>query len=191
MGVCSDRSSDDESTAVGHGGELLIGALRRIAAGRGCTVFTRRDFATAFPGDADEVFATLRAFLQSLAHGGRRKLRVGLPGSCRMTPDETAIIALIAAAQVDDAARLDAHLCWLVRGDARLLIAMMTRALATALAVHGQWLQLPPCPCPSPSRCAGPSLSPLAGEGLGEGQPPSSRFPQSAPHLTPTPTLPR
>jgi hypothetical protein len=168
MSLCSDSWSDDEGAVSGPGRELLIGALRRIAAGRSCTVLTQRDFATAFRGDADEVFATFRAFLQSLAHGGRRKLRVGLPGARHMTPDEIAIIALIAAAQVDDAARLDAHLCWLVRGEARLLVAIMTRALATALAVRGQWLPAPTCP--SPSRCAGPSLSRSRGESRGEGQ---------------------
>lgn len=144
MSLCNGSVSDGEGTALGHGGALLIGALRRIAAGRDCTALTRRDFAMTFPGDADEVFATFRAFLQSLAHGGRRKLRVGLPGARRMTPDETAIIALIAAAQADDAARLEAHLCWLARGEARVLVAIMTRALATALAVHGQWLELRP-----------------------------------------------
>ena len=158
--------SDGENASEGCQ-ELLIGALRRIAMGGGCAALTRREFATAFPGDANEVFATFRAFLQSLAHGGRRKLRVGLPGACAMTADEMTIIALIAAAQADDAARLNAHLCWLARGDARRLVAITTRALATALLVHGQWLKLQPCPCPSSSRYAGPSLAPLAGRGRG------------------------
>ena len=142
MSLCSDDVGD--GMRLGSGAELLIGALRRIAAGRDCTVLTRRDFTVAFLGDADEVFATFRAFLQSLAHGGRRKLRVGPPGSRQMTADETAVIALIAAAQADDATRLDAHLCWLARGEAQVLVAIMTRALATALAVHGQWLEPPP-----------------------------------------------
>jgi hypothetical protein len=45
------------------------------------------------------VFATFRAFLQALAHAGRRKLRAGRPGSSTHTPDETLLLALIAAAK--------------------------------------------------------------------------------------------
>jgi hypothetical protein len=183
MGLCSDG----ENAALGRGGELLIGVLRRIAAGQDCAALTRRDFAVTFHGDADEVFATFRAFLQSLAHGGRRKLRVGLPGACRVTPDETAIIALIAAAQADDEARLDAHLCWLARCEAQLLVAMMSRALATALTVHGQWLTLPSDSCapaphhaeagavaaphPNPLPASGEREGPIAQRWEGEGQP--------------------
>jgi hypothetical protein len=167
MSLRQDGLRDGGVAAYGPGAELLIGALRRVAAGRDCAALTRRDFATAFPGDTDEVFATFRAFLQSLAHGSRRKLRVGLPGARQTTPDEIAIVALIAAAQAAEEARLEAHLCWLARGEARPLVAIMTRALATALAVHGQWLLVPDCPSPSPSRCAGPTLSRRAGRGRG------------------------
>jgi hypothetical protein len=126
----------------GQGGRLLIGALRGIAFGRGCSALTRRDFAIAFPGDADEVFATFRAFLQALAHAGRRKLRAG-PLGAQPTPDETAVLALIAAAQTGDETLVDAHLCWLARAEARIPVAITARALATALAVHGQWLHVP------------------------------------------------
>ncbi|HWB50719.1 MAG TPA: hypothetical protein VG651_16545 [Stellaceae bacterium] len=159
MSLGSHNLRDGEDTALGPGAALLIGTLRRIAAGRECAALSRRDFAMAFPGDADEVFVTFRAFLQSLAHAGRRKLRVAPPGSGRATPDETSIIALIAAAQTGDAARLDAHLCWLARGEAQLLVAVMARALATALGVHGQWLRSDEAPPPARASGGKPCLS--------------------------------
>jgi hypothetical protein len=134
--------TDGGGTEIGFfdGEALLIGALRRAAAGyEGCAL-TRRDFAIAFPGDADEVFVTFRAFLATLAHGGRRKLRIGLPGSSLAMPDETLLIALIAAAQAGEDGLVDAYLCWLARPGTRDSVAITARALATALAVHGHWL---------------------------------------------------
>jgi len=148
------------------GETLLIRALRRAAAGHEGCALTRRDFAIAFPGDADEVFVTFRAFLGTLAHGGRRKLRIALPGSALTMPDETLLIALLAAAQQGDDELVDAYLCWLVRPGARASVAITTRALATALAVHGYWLIATSAPHP-PTLRAGPSLSPRAGRGPG------------------------
>jgi hypothetical protein len=152
MGEWRDDPTERELTGLGQGGRLLIGALRRIALGYGCLAVTRHEFAIAFPGDASEVFATFCAFLQALAYAGRRKLRAGRPGSPIPTPDETALLALIAAAQADDQPLIDAHLCWLARPEARIAVTITARALATALAVHGQWLgQITPYPPPKSS----------------------------------------
>jgi hypothetical protein len=144
MEECGEDLTERASLPLGSGEALLIGALRRISVGQDCAALTRRDFAIAFPGDANEVFVTFRAFLNAVAHAGRRKLRVGLPGSLSLMPDEILLIALIVAAQAGDDALLDAYLCWLARAEARPAVAIMTRALATALAVHGQWLQPTP-----------------------------------------------
>jgi hypothetical protein len=134
---------------------LLIGTLRRVAIGHKCAELTRRDFALAFPGDGDEVFATFRGLLCTIAHASRRKLRIGLPGSPQPTPDETLLIALVAAAQARNDDLVDAHLCWLARPEARCAVAITLRALATALAVHGHWL-------PAPTSCH-PRLASLPG----------------------------
>jgi hypothetical protein len=163
------RTNDATEIGLCDGETLLIGALRRAAAGyEGCAL-TRRDFAIAFPGDADEVFVTFRAFLGTLAHGGRRKLRIGLPGSSLAMPDEILLIALLAAAQLGDDGLVEAYLCWLARPGARASVAITTRALATALTVHGLWLRAAPAPAPHPPIAAamGPSLSPRAGRGRG------------------------
>jgi|HubBroStandDraft_6_1064221.scaffolds.fasta_scaffold162022_3 hypothetical protein len=152
MGEWSDNPTEERPAELGQGGQLLISALRGIAFGHRCSALTQRDFAIAFPGDANEVFATFRAFLQALAHAGRRKLRAGHPGSPTPTPDETLLLALLAAAQAGDETLVDAYLCWLARAEARGAVAITTRALATALAVHGQWLRPATVPSRSPSR---------------------------------------
>jgi hypothetical protein len=154
------RTNDGTEFDPCDGETLLIGALRRVAARQEGCALTRRDFAIAFPGDAAEVFVTFRAFLGTLAHGGRRKLRIGLPGSTCVMPDETLLIALLAAAQTSDDGLVDAYLCWLARPGARATVAITARALATALAVHGHWLRRAPAPDPPIAAAMGPSLSP-------------------------------
>ena len=134
------RAGDDSAEC--GGGRLLVSTLRRTALGHGCTHLIRRDFAVAFPGDANEVFATFRAFLQALAHAGRRKLRVAYPGAPALTPDETLLLAIVAAAQAGDEALFEAHLCWLTLPEARHAVAITARALAAALVAHGQWLHM-------------------------------------------------
>ena len=132
--------------AEGDGTTLLVDALRRTAGGQGPCALTRHDFAIAFPGDADEVFATFRAFLGAVAYGSPRKLRIGPPGSPHLLPDEISLLGVLAAAQTGDDALFDAHLCWLARPGSRPAVAVTTRALATAFAVHGKWLcALQPC----------------------------------------------
>jgi hypothetical protein len=148
------RASDD--LAAYGGSQLLLSALRRSALGQACADLIRHDFAVAFPGDANEVFATFRASLQALAHARRRKLRVAYPCAKVLTPDETLLLAVVAAAQAGDKALFEAHLCWLALPRARDAVAITVRALATALAAHGQWLR----PFPSASR---PIKCPLRG----------------------------
>jgi hypothetical protein len=126
------------------GGRLLIRTLRRIAAGRECEALTIREFDDAFGEDAAEVFATFYTFLQAVACGSRRKMRVAHPGSHPLTPDELQLLTVIAAAQSGDAPRLEAHLRWLSRASLRAAVAITARALATALAVHDYWLPLYP-----------------------------------------------
>ena len=137
MGKWQSMPAECDAAGLGATKDLLIGALRHLAGGQGCAALARRDFALAFPGDASEVFATFRAFLATLAHAGRRKLRIGHLGTPRPTPDETILITLIAAAQIGDETLLDGYLCWLTRPEARCPVAITARALATALAVHG------------------------------------------------------
>jgi hypothetical protein len=137
----------------GPAGRILIEAMRRIAAGQeGCRLIAR-EFAAVFPGEGLEVLATLRAFLQAVAWVSRRKLRVGLPGSRLLMPDEKLLLALIAAAQNGDRALLESHLCWLTRPDNRAVaVSIAACALAAACREHGHWVELPPPAAPAGGR---------------------------------------
>jgi hypothetical protein len=141
MGDDFDEGFAQDGPAACRGGALLVSALRRMALGQGCAALVQRDFTTAFPGDASEVFATFRAFLQALAHAGRRKLRIAYPGSPVPMPDEVLLLGLIAAGQNGNDALFEAYLRWLTLPEAREAAAITARALAAAFAAHGQWLR--------------------------------------------------
>jgi hypothetical protein len=141
----------DEPPGIGQAGHLLIGALRRIAAGRDECVLLDREFALAFPGDGREVLGTLGVFLRAIALCGRRRLRAGWPGADMLMPDERLVLALIAAAQHDNQPLFDAYLCWLTRAEHRDAVAITAGALAAAFAAHGQWL---PVACAKPTPLA-------------------------------------
>jgi len=119
------------------GGEhLLVWSWRRIAAGRGDCPLILREFARACGEDTVEVFATFHTFLRALAHGSRRRLRVGWPGASVLTGDERQLLALIAAAQAGHGALFEAHLRWLARGEFHDAVAIAAQALGRALKAH-------------------------------------------------------
>lgn len=131
----------DDLSGMGEGGRLLIEATRRLAVGREQCRLTLQAFDVTFPGDGREMLATFRVFLQAVAYASRRRLRVGLPGTMCLLPDEKLLLGLIAAAQTGDRSLLDDYLCWLTRADRRMsVVTISVYALAAALGAHGQWL---------------------------------------------------
>ncbi|MGN6148589.1 MAG: hypothetical protein ACTHPD_08635 [Rhizomicrobium sp.] len=101
------------------------------------------DFAAAFGEDGPEVFATFCTFLQALGFASRRPLIIGAPGCPEITADERQALTLLAAAQADAPAMLEAHLRWIAIPEKRALLEIATNALARALAVNDMVLDLP------------------------------------------------
>jgi hypothetical protein len=128
---------------LSYGEQLLLWSLRRLATQGHPSPLVTREFTDACGADAAEVLTTFRAFLGVLAFGGRRRLSVGHPGCLQLTWDERRLLALVAIAQDGDDAWLDAHLCWLVRGELTRQLALAARALAAELADHDLRLPLP------------------------------------------------
>jgi hypothetical protein len=128
---------------LSYGEQLLLWSLRRLATQGHPSPLVTREFTDACGADAAEVLTTFRAFLGVLAFGGRRRLSVGHPGCLQLTCDERRLLSLIAIAQDGDDAWLDAHLCWLVRGELKRQLALAARALAAELADHDLRLPLP------------------------------------------------
>jgi hypothetical protein len=133
----------DDRGNFGFGQHLLIWSWRRMASGRSFCPLMMDDFAAAFGDDGPEVFATFSTFLQALAVSSRRPLTIGAPGCPEITADERQALTLLAAAQADAPAMLEAHLRWIAIPEKRTLLEIATSALARALAVNGMHLDLP------------------------------------------------
>lgn len=119
---------------------LVVGALR-LAAGPDCWPLIGRAFRDAYgPDDGVTAACLFHVLLQGLALGARRKLRLGLPGAATLTPDERAVVQLIAAAQAGDQGLLEAGLLWLVRLRAAGSVARTACALGRLMAANGTLL---------------------------------------------------
>jgi hypothetical protein len=128
---------------LGYGEHLLIWALRRIVIHRTICPVVAREFGDACGADGAEALATFRVMLDLLGRAARRQLRIGRPGWIGLTGDELQLISVVAAAQAEDQPRLDALLCWVVRGELRQHVAIAVRALAAAFAVHSLMVVTP------------------------------------------------
>jgi hypothetical protein len=139
----SEPLAMDDRGDFGFGQHLLIWSWRRMAAGRSFCPLMMDDFAAAFGDDGPEVFATFCTFLQALGFASRRPLIIGAPGCPAITADERQALTLLAAAQADAPAMLQAHLRWIALPEKRTLLKIATSALARALAVNDMHLDLP------------------------------------------------
>jgi hypothetical protein len=133
-------------------GHLMVWTWRKFVAGHAdCLVLTREY--QRFAGDeAPALLAAFGAFLQALGYGSRRMLAIGRPHCVGLTADEQHILRLMAAAQNGEDARLEAHLCWLVKAGHEPATLGALRMLADRLTVCGvklpQAAYAPPPPRP-------------------------------------------
>ncbi|MDP3748984.1 MAG: hypothetical protein Q8Q88_18245 [Phenylobacterium sp.] len=144
-----------ESTAparldeLSQGEHMLLWAFRALAIGaRDCRLI-HRQFDEACGPAGVEALAALGVFVRELALNGRRKITLAAPGSMRITRDEQLILALFAAAQAEDYARLEAHLAWLLAGEPRPPFAAAACLTAQALGMSGYVLRLPEVEAPA------------------------------------------
>ncbi|WP_309644031.1 hypothetical protein [Phenylobacterium sp.] len=126
-----------------QGEHMLLWAFRALAIGaRDCRLI-HRQFDEACGPAGGEALAALSVFVGELGRSGRRKVTLAAPGSLRITRDEQLILALFAAAQAEDYARLEAHLAWLLAGEPRPPFAAAACLTAQALGMNGYVLRLP------------------------------------------------
>jgi hypothetical protein len=134
--------------ALSYGEHFLIWVLRRIASGRGNCPLMAREFVDACGAAAGEARAAYGWFLEELARAGRRHLQLGIPGWPALTLDERLVLAVFAAAQAGELARLRAHLAWLFKGESSASLETAAGVVAAALARNGHRLPLPAVPVP-------------------------------------------
>jgi hypothetical protein len=133
-----------ESCSSGRAERTLVFAWRMLVMGRGGCARLHEELETIAGDLAPELLLALGAFLMALGNASRRKLSVGHPGCRHRTADELAMLALIAAAQVGDEARLAAHLRWMARPDDLSALHVNLAGLADLTRRAGFGLALPP-----------------------------------------------
>jgi hypothetical protein len=130
-----------------YGEHLMIWGLRRIVTGRGVDDLFLDECRHAFGADGPEAMGAVCVFLCLLGRSARRAFEIAPPGALTLTRDERRILTLLAAAQAEDGAWLEAHLRWLAAPVHRTALATATISLARLLAEHGPWVSpgAPPC----------------------------------------------
>jgi hypothetical protein len=145
--------SAEDIAEFGYGEHLLVFAWRRMDAQGTDAAVMPEEFAQACGEDAGEVFNTFCSFLKALAFAGRRGLTLGAPGCLSITADEKMVLTLIAAAQAEMPALLEAHLRWLAEPEKRHVLELATSALAAALEANGLAFTRPAADLPAGKEC--------------------------------------
>ena len=137
--VLDDKHEQDPAGIEG----LVLMAMRRWAAGRVCWEVSEDDFRRVFgPADGPVALLTIAQLLIRICLHSRRPLRFGIIGVPWVSADETFLLQLLAAAQLDDRAQMALRLEWLfphgVCSDAPDLL----HRVAAILTLHGHRLPL-------------------------------------------------
>lgn len=132
----------------GYAEHLLVWSWRRMAQGRHCPLLLD-EFTQACGENGPEVFVTLCIFLKALGVASRKRLVIGAPGCLAITEDERQVLTLLAAAQAESPALLEAHLRWIAASGKRHILQIATGALAQAFADHDLRIALPAYAMPS------------------------------------------
>ncbi len=117
---------------------LLIWATRRVACGTGDVRIVESEFLEDCGRERGATaWIAFRSLLVILAIYGRRPIVLGPPSWPGLTPDETSLLQVFAAAQAGDDVRLSGHLAWLVRSGPGSDPTLLARVVGDALLRAG------------------------------------------------------
>lgn len=128
---------------LSQGEHMLVWGFRAMAFGVGACPLVQRQYAQACGVMGTEALNALEVFVRELARLGRRKVTLCVPGSYRLSRDEQLIVAIFAAAQMEDYARLEAHLAWLLADACQPPFPAAACLVAQAFAMNGLILRVP------------------------------------------------
>jgi hypothetical protein len=128
---------------LSQGEHMLVWGFRALAFGVGDCPLVRRQYEGACGVTGSEALNALEVFVRELARRGRRKVTLCVPGSYRLSRDEQLIVAIFAAAQAEDYARLEAHLAWLLADACQPPFPAAACLVAQAFAMNGLILRVP------------------------------------------------
>ncbi len=130
--------------SLGDGGGYAVWGFRAAALGQGRCDVVVRGFKTAFGDYGTPALGGLRFLARALGSEGARRICLAAPGCCGVTCDELSIVAMLAAAQDDDAARRDAHLRWLMGGRGEEMGRAAANTVAHSFKAGGFTIEAPP-----------------------------------------------
>jgi hypothetical protein len=136
--------------SLGAGGAYALWGFRASAVGHGCCSVLIRGFRDVFGDNGTPALGALRFLARTMGAEGGRRICLAEPGCCGVTCDELSIVALLAAAQGDDACRRDAHLRWLMGGRGEDMGRAAANAVASAFREAGVLIEPPPVEIESP-----------------------------------------
>jgi hypothetical protein len=126
-----------------RGEHMLLWAFRAEVCSAGDGGIVRRQFEQACGVVGGEALNALIVFVRELARRGRRRIGLRPPGAYRLSRDEQLVLAVFAAAQAQDYARMEAHLTWLVGADPAPPFAAIACLVGDAFALNGLVLRVP------------------------------------------------
>ncbi len=157
----TDHHPANDLRDLERGEHLVLFGFRSMALGHGDCPALRGAFCGLLGGDADDALCSLYAFVRVVGWRGVRRVRLHMPGCCALSPDEQALIGVVAAAQMSlfdgGEALLRERLRELLgtaADDEACLMAAQT--IAAALACNG--LTLPQRPSPPMQEAPIPTL---------------------------------
>lgn len=119
---------------LGRGAGMTMWGFRACAQGKGSCACVQKGFDDTFGPNGPNVLECMRFFVHCIARFGRRKVNLACPGHIHITRDEASILAAISASQVGDRSARDAHLSWLLAGDAPLSLKRCIDEIAYGFA---------------------------------------------------------
>ncbi len=142
--VAPAAGSGDARVGLGMAAGLSVLGLRACGpagAHRPCAAAVRA-YALALGSDGAAALSCFIHLVRSLAHRGRRAIRLAIPGADGVTADELSALAALNAAQTGDAAAAD-HLVWLFGGPVPPMALAAVETAAGILAGRGYWVATP------------------------------------------------
>lgn len=123
---------------LGLGAGYAIWGFRAIAMGHGDCPVLIRGFEHTFGNHSERAHRAVSALANEMNAGGRRRIKLAMPGCGFPTADELSVVAMLSAAQQGDTLRSQTHLAWLMHAncsDAALIAAISIGAAFDAVGM--------------------------------------------------------
>ena len=128
---------------LGHGAGYFLWGFRAFAFGRHQCGCLKRGYNVLFDALSNDVLNDISDLSALLGRVGGRRIKLAKPGCMHVTHDEASLLAAICAAQDGDVDLRDAHLSWLMAGDADQRVSYICERVGGLFRVIGYPINAP------------------------------------------------